>query len=217
MNNQILETIQSISGLALKNLMPELSLKETRKDYSRAIIDAYLNKTLGFNYKEYLGKRKLTLKTTPINKGGLTSVEPMRLCSINLINLAQQNWEESELHLALTGLLIVPLIVEAKNLGQPYRLVGDPLIWTPNKMEIELIHDDWLLYKQHACMGAIPPKRGIATTQLTYPTEASTKFIHMKPHSVKGKFEYDAFGNEVRKMAFYLNPSRLRNILLNNI
>jgi DNA mismatch repair endonuclease MutH len=217
MNNQIIETIQGISGLALKDLAPELSLKETRKDYSRAIIDAYLNKTLSFNYKEYLFQLKLTLKTTPINKGGLTSLEPMRLCSLNLINLAQETWEESSLHIALSGLLIVPLIVEAKNLGQPYRLIGNPLIWVPDKVEAELIHEDWLMYKKYACMGAIPSKRGVTTLQLTYPPESATKFIHMKPHSVKGKFELDAFGNEVRKMAFYLNPSRLRSILLNKI
>jgi DNA mismatch repair protein MutH len=214
MNNLILQTLKNISGVSLKNLAPDLPLKESRKDYSRAIIDSYLNRNLGFDYKEYLAERNLTLKTTPINKGGLTSVEPMRLCSLNLVNLVNESWGDSDLYSVLRGLLIVPLLVEAKNLGQSYRLIGKPLIWIPNGDDLNLIHHDWLLYKNLACKGAVPSKRGISTAQLTYPSESSTKYIHMKPHSTKGKFELDAFGNEVRKMAFYLNSSRLRNILL---
>jgi DNA mismatch repair endonuclease MutH len=218
MNNKILETLNSIEGVLLKNLMPlSDSLNTKSKNYSRTLIDNYLINKLGSDHNEYLKNKGLSLKTTPINKGGLTSVEPLRLCSFNLKNLVNESWETSTLLNSLTGFLILPLIVEAKNLGQPYRRVGTPIIWAPNSVELGLIKSDWELYRSFALKGAVPGKRGVITTQLTYPTEKNTNFIHMKPHSVKGKFELDAFGNEVRKMAFYLNSSKLRSVLLSQL
>lgn len=218
MNNKILETLNSLEGTLLKNLMPDSdSLNTKSKSYSRTLIDNYLKTKLGNDHSEYLKNLNLTLKTTPINKGGLTSIEPLRLCSFNLKSLVNESWETSNLIKSLTGILILPLIVEAKNLGQPYRRLGSPIIWRPNSDESDLIKSDWELYKSFALRGAIPGKRGVKTNQLTYPTEKNTNFIHMKPHSVKGKFELDAFGNEVRKMAFYLNTSKLRSILLKQL
>lgn len=215
MNNKILETLNSVEGALLKNLIPNSDLLNTKsKNYSRALIENFLTQVLGVNPNDYLKIKGLTLKTTPINKGGLTAVEPLRLCSFNLKNLVSESWETSTLFNALTGILILPLIVEAKNLGQAYRRVGTPIIWKPNHIELDFIKHDWELYRSFALKGAVPGKRGIYTTQLTYPTEKNTKYIHMKPHSVKGKFELDAFGNKVRKMAFYLNSSKLRSLLL---
>lgn len=214
MNNIVIQTLAASEGKLLKDLVPDASFSSKKKDYSRAIIDFYLNKNLGFEYKEYLGKLGLTLKTTPINKGSLSSVEPLRLCSINLINFVNETWNQSALHSSLRGLLILPFIVEARNLGQPYRRVGRPIIWIPSDDEIKAIYEDWSIYKDYALRGAVPAKRGEVAAKLTFPTESVMKFIHMKPHSVKNKFELDSFGNQVRRMAFYLNPSRLRTLLL---
>ncbi len=214
MNNIVIQTLAALEGELLKDLVPEVGFSPKKKDYSRAIIDLYLNNSLGFDYKAYLTELGLTLKTTPITKGSLTSVEPLRICSINLVNFVNEEWLDSSLYRALKGFLILPFIVEAKNLGQPYRRVGRPIIWIPSDDEIKSVHSDWLTYKEYALRGAVPAKRGCTDDKLTFPTEAVMKFIHMKPHSVKDKFELDSFGNQVRKMAFYLNPPRLRTLLL---
>lgn len=216
MSNKVIKLISEAYGTELRELIPGIELNPKRKDYSRAIIDTYLNNNLQSDYRDYLNDLGLVMKTTPINKGGLTSVEPLRLCSINLSNFVKENWNECELKNLMSGLLIVPLLVSAKNLGQPYRLIGKPLIWIPSEDEVELFKEDWLNYQNHALMGAIPKQRGIRTDLLTFPTESKTNFIHLKPHSVKGKFELDSFGNQVRRMAFYMNPSRLRSVLLCN-
>jgi DNA mismatch repair protein MutH len=143
MNNSILEALKLLEGVLLKNLIPDSDLLNTKsKNYSRTLIDNYLTNKLGCDHNEYLKNKGLSLKTTPINKGGLTAIEPLRLCSFNLKNLVNESWETSNLLKSLTGILIVPLIVEAKNLGQPYRRMGTPIIWTPDSVELDLIKSE---------------------------------------------------------------------------
>lgn len=215
MNNNILNILKNLEGQYLKDIDINNSISLKRKDYSRAVINAYLESSLTINPDDYLKKIGLTLKTTPINHGSLISVEPLRLCSLRLKGFITENWEDCELNAVLNGMLILPLVVEAKNLGQAYRKVGRVFVWIPNQNEVDEIRTEWLWFQEFAKQGAVPKKRGVKSNSLTFPTEATSRYIHMKPHSVKGKFETDAFGNQVRKMAFYLNPSYLRNLILN--
>jgi DNA mismatch repair protein MutH len=217
LNNTIIDILKSLEGQYLNSIDVNDSISSKRKDYSRAVIDLYLNNKHGNSPKEYLSKVGLVLKTTPISHGSLMSVEPLRLCSLSLRNFIKESWDETELNSVLKGMIILPLIVEAKNLGQSYRKVGKTFIWIPDSNEKEEIKNEWLWYQSYALKGAVPNKRGERSTKLTFPTEAASKFIHMKPHSSKGKFESDAFGNQVRRMAFYLNPSYLRSLLLRNL
>ena len=216
MNNIIIDILRTLEGKYLGSIDDNKSVSLSRKDYSRAVLDAYIENKTGLKTKEYLEKSGLTLKTTPVSYGSLISVEPLRLCSLNLKRFVSELWDESELKSVLSGMIILPLIVEAKNLGQSYRKVGEAFIWIPTENEINEIENEWLWFQEFALKGAIPNKRGANYSNfLTFPTEAKSKFIHMKPHSTKGKFELDAFGNQVRKMAFYLNPPYLRNLILN--
>lgn len=217
MNNNIINILKNLEARYLKDIDINDSISLKRKDYSRAVINAHLEASLKINPDDYLKKVGLTLKTTPISHGSLISVEPLRLCSLRLKNFTTEAWEDCELNTVLKGILILPLIVEAKNLGQAYRKVGSVFMWIPSEDEVDEIRKEWLWFQEFAKKGAIPKKRGVISNGLTFPTEATSKYIHMKPHSVKGKFETDAFGNQVRKMAFYLNPPYLRNLILNTV
>jgi DNA mismatch repair protein MutH len=216
MNTNILNLLSSIRNHFVKDLDPTESISTKRKDYSRAVIDFYLEKKLGLNPINHLRDMGVSLRTTPVQKGGLVSIEPLRLASVSLINLSAETWETSSLNNLLKTLIILPLVVEAKNLGQPYRKIGNVFTWTPNKVEIEGIKSEWEIFKRLTLEGASPNMRGRKSNPLSYPAESDTQYIHMKPHSIKGKFELDLYGNQVRKMAFYLNTSYLRKLVLAN-
>lgn len=217
LDNNIITILNKLEGQYIHSIEAAHNISLKRKDYSRAVIDLYLNKRLGCNLKDYLTGVGLVFKTTPISHGSLLSVERLRLSSLHLKSFVNESWENSELSAVLSGIIILPLVVDAKNLGQGYRKVGKAFIWKPGKSLVDEIKTEWLWYQSYALKGAIPNKRGGNLNQLTFPTETNSKFIHMRPHSVKGKFEVDAFGNEVRKMAFYLNPAFLRTLLLKNL
>lgn len=214
MFKELLHLFDGVQGQYLSSIDSEGAISSKRKDYSRAVIDRYLGQKLGQDPAKYFEGIGLGFKTTPIHVGNLISVEPLRLASLNLLKLVEESWVKTELSKVLQGILILPLNVEAKNLGQSYRRVSKPLVWIPSDQEIAGIRDEWYMFQNLAQRGAVPNIRGVSSTRLTYPTEAMTKFIHMKPHSTKGKFEQDAFGNQVRKMAFYLNTAKLRELIL---
>ena len=216
MNSSILEVLSNIHNKYIKDLNSIEIFSIKRKNYSRVVIDAYLKSKLGLNLSQHLKSVGLSLKTCPVSKGGLTPIEPLRLASLSLASLVNESWEDTELCKALSGIIILPLIVEAKNLGQPFRIVGKAFIWVPSPIEIDGLKSDWVIFKTLAQKGALPKLRGGKNDSLSFPSEVGTKFIHMKPHSVKGKFELDSYGREVRKMAFYLNSAHLRKLILSH-
>ena len=107
-------------------------------------------------------------------------------------------------------------MVSDRDLGQPYRVIGKSFIWNKSIEDENNIQSEWSQFNTLANKGAIPNVRGQVNNHLNFPSANDTNFIHMRPHSTKGKFELDKFGNSVRKMAFFLNPGYVRKLIMKN-
>ena len=221
MIEQILKSLIELEGKKIKDLPGANNFSLKNKSYSRLVLDNYLstiinqNKQKQFNVNRLIEENNFVMRTVPISFASLNPLESSRISSISLINLADENWEYSEVYKYLKGVLFIPFLIKDRHLGQPYREFGKAFIWKASIEEIQQCKLDWLLFKKATKLGSIPNRREKIKSK-KFPTEADTKFIHMRPHSTKGKFELDKFGNQVRRMAFMLNKGFLRNIIVKN-
>lgn len=220
MSNLILEALLAIENKKLMDFPGAITISKKNKSYSRSVIDQYLTKYLTEttgekNLKQYLSEHKIILRTVPISSG-LVPLESLRLVDCKLIELVDEIWESSILKKNLNKIIIIPLFVSDRNLGQFYRVIGKSFIWNISKEDQKNIQSEWSQFNTLANKGAIPNVRGQINKHLNFPSAKDTKFIHMRPHSTKGKFELDKFGNSVRKMAFFLNPGYLRKLIIQN-
>ena len=220
MSKLILEALLAIENQKLMDFPGAYMVSKKNKSYSRSVIDQYLTKYLIENtaekyLKQHLLDHKTTLRTVPISSG-LIPLESLRLVDCKLIELVDETWESSILKKKLHKIIIIPLLVSDRNLGQPYRLIGKSFIWNISIEDQNNIQSEWSQFNALANKGAIPNVRGQVNNHLNFPSANDTNFIHMRPHSTKGKFELDKFGNSVRKMAFFLNPGYVRKLIMKN-
>ena len=221
MIEQILKSLIDLEGKKIKDLPGANNFSLKNKSYSRVVLDNYLSTVINQNKQKKISvnrlieENNLIMRTVPISFASLNPLESTRISTISLINLADENWEDSEVYKYLKGVLFLPFLIKDRHLGQPYREFGKAFIWSPLSEEIEQCRLDWLLFKNAAEKGLIPNSLEKINSE-KFPTEADTKFIHMRPHSTKGKYELDKFGNKVRRMAFMLNKGFLRSIIVKN-
>ena len=211
----LIQWLLEIEHTKLKDLPNALNLSSKNKSFSRIVIEKYLNEKLApSNLQEIQNNKNFITRTVAISKS-YVPLDTIRLVDSPLIQLADEKWESSILNNNLNRILIIPFLVLDRNLGQPYRTVGKSFIWEVNDIERKGIEDEWYLFKNLSQKGVTPntlQKRG----DQTFLTEKNTQYIHMRPHSTKGKYELDKFGNNIRKMAFFLNKGYLRKLLMIN-
>jgi len=221
MINKIINILSDLEGKKIKDISGAGNFSLNNKSYSRAVLNNYLSISINQNKKNIINVNKifeennLVMRTVPISFASGNPLESTRIATISLINLVNMYWDTSEVNIFLNGVLFLPFLIKDRNLGQPYREFGKAFIWNASVEEIEKCKSEWILFKNAAETGLTPNSREKISYR-TFPTEADTKFIHMRPHSTKGKFELDKFGNKVRKMAFMLNKGYLRKIVLEN-
>ncbi|MCW5589422.1 MAG: DNA mismatch repair endonuclease MutH [Legionellales bacterium] len=83
----------------------------------------------------------IELKTLPIDRHGRV-LESTYVCVVQLTELSQITWETSYVRAKLARVLWVPILAE-RCIPLAERIVGMPLLWSPNRAEEQLLKTDW--------------------------------------------------------------------------
>lgn len=146
-----------------------------------------------------------------------TPFEAVSFPTVDLVELAAQRWEESDLAGQLHRLLFVPTYSPDKETPPMDRRLGRAFFWSPSLQELSVIEREWTMFRDEVAAGAAVYQVGPDGRRRNSLTPASeTEIIHMRPHGRNARDEYqDPLGNMVTKQCFWLNKTfigdRVRN------
>lgn len=83
----------------------------------------------------------IEMKTTPVDNGGKPR-ETTFVCTAPLDEMGGQRWEESRVREKLARVLWIPVQADPA-VEMPLRLVGMPLLWSPDPAQEEALRRDW--------------------------------------------------------------------------
>jgi DNA mismatch repair endonuclease MutH len=145
----------------------------------------------------------IQVKTTRLNPD-LMPYESMSFPAIRFNELAEEEWEDSDLQQQLAGLYIVPLIGE--NRGTPFAQcrLGRPFLWRPTDEQLRAIAEEWSRFRDAVAASAMK----------NLPTASKTEYIHMRPHG-RDSSDTDELPNGTRwpKQSFWLNKDFVEDLV----
>jgi DNA mismatch repair protein MutH len=133
-------TLASIAGEHLFAVPPDLRRK---KGWIGQLIEAALGATAGSRAEPDFPHLGIELKTLPVDETGRV-LQSTFVCTAPLDGSMARTWEASWVRKKLARVLWVPIVGE----GAPgARLVGTPLLWSPDQEEEASLRADW---QEHA-------------------------------------------------------------------
>jgi DNA mismatch repair endonuclease MutH len=145
----------------------------------------------------------LELKTIPL---GLNAYpyEAMSFPAFDPVELAEEEWEDSELCGRLQNMLMTPVFRARRDDDQMGQRVCKPFRWTPDRKQTNGIRAEWERYRDLFASGQI----------YDLPTSRETQFIHVRPH---GRDRSDIVvvpgGRTIVRQSFWLNPTFVQELV----
>lgn len=137
------------------------------------------------------------VKTTPISPSG-KPWESMSFPAFRYRELADEDWEDSDLLSRLNRLFIIPLVRDEEDTPFAEHRLGRPFFWSPTADELEEIEREWTLFRDEIRIGHADD----------LPKPKTTKYIHVRTKGRNSLDKDDApVVGLVPKKAFWLNAS----------
>jgi DNA mismatch repair protein MutH len=120
------------------------------------------------------------------------------------VELAEEEWEDSELCGRLQNMLMTPVFRARRDDDQMGQRVCKPFRWTPDRKQTNGIRAEWERYRDLFASGQI----------YDLPTSRETQFIHVRPH---GRDRSDIVvvpgGRTIVRQSFWLNPTFVQELV----
>lgn len=141
-----MERARSLSGQRLGDLARHHALElpsEMRraKGFAGTLLERCLGATAGSRALPDFETLGIELKTLPFDRAG-RPLESTFVCTIELTELADSEWEGSRVRKKLSRVLWVPILSE-RELPLGERVVGTPLLWSPTPEQEADLRWDW--------------------------------------------------------------------------
>lgn len=209
---ELFEEARRLAGKRLGTLAANLG-EEVPGTLRRAKgwVGRLLEECLGADGGNYAGpdfrRLKVELKTLPVDRVGHVK-ESTYLGKVDLLGKVE-SWEASRAREKLATVLWIPILVE-DGLAIADRVVGHPLLWSPNAEEEALLKADWEFH-----MDLI--RRGLVDTI----TGRDGEVLQIRPKAATARAltaTFDEEGNRVMTLprGFYLRPSFTQALLMKN-
>src|SRR5690606_14387983 len=135
-----------LSGKSLGELAELVGLKvpdEMRraKGFAGTLLERCLGATAGSRAQPDFEALGIELKTLPFDRAG-KPLESTFVCTIELSELGDSEWESSRVKKKLARVLWVPVLSE-RALPLAARVVGTPLLWSPSQEQEADLRWDW--------------------------------------------------------------------------
>lgn len=144
--SELLERARGLSGKSLGELAELVGLKvpdEMRraKGFAGTLLERCLGATAGSRAQPDFEALGIELKTLPFDRAG-KPLESTFVCTIELSELGDSEWESSRVKKKLARVLWVPVLSE-RALPLAARVVGTPLLWSPSQEQEADLRWDW--------------------------------------------------------------------------
>jgi DNA mismatch repair protein MutH len=152
------------------------------------------------------------VKVFTVDENHLPTEYGLKMPHVPLTELAQENWEDCSLIQNLHSVLLIPVRKAESLIGGEYL---HPMIWKPNRMELERISREWRLFRDSIRSGKA--KRYAIGSRNTndLPTKEQTDFLHMRPSARDGSItELDPLGNVCTRLTLWLNDTAVQGLFL---
>lgn len=147
----------------------------------------------------------IELKTLPVDRTGRPR-ETTYVCTVDLTEVDELDWETSRARQKLARVLFVPVLAEPE-IPLAARMVGTPILWSPNPQQERALRQDWM---QHMDVIA----RGLVDTI----TARDGQYLQIRPkaaHSGKLTWSADERGEAILTLprGFYLRAGFTAEIM----
>jgi DNA mismatch repair endonuclease MutH len=172
-------------------------------------VSAVIRGALGFRARRLppeLEALSLELKTIPLGPDA-RPYEAMSFPAFDPLELADEEWEDSDLNGRIQNMLLVPLFRERRKSNLTDQRVCRPFRWSPNERELDGIRSEW-----ERCRRLVRQHR---SNEL--PGEGETAYIHVRPH---GRDKTDRVpvpgGQLLPRSCFWLNRDFVQSLVTAN-
>lgn len=196
---------QTLGELAERSSLPVPPDLKRAKGWVGGLLESLLGASAGSRAQPDFPELGVELKTLPVDRRG-RPVESTFVCTIELSQIADVEWEESRLWHKLRRVLWVPVQGE-RGVPVAQRYVGHPLLWSPNPQQESTLRQDWEMLASLISQGRTSEITGHMGTAL-----------QMRPKAAKGSSRRRAFDDEgayydEQPKGFYLRPSFTHGLL----
>lgn len=185
-DEELLSRALSLAGFSLGELASIANWQVPKtlthaKGWAGQLIELFLGASAGSKQEQDFPHLGIELKTVPIDPRGLP-LETTYVCIAPLLNLNGVAWEQSNVRNKLQRVLWIP-IDGRREISPSARIVGTPMLWSPNTQEDALLQQDWEELTDMIVLGnveAISAKIGMA--------------MQIRPKAANGSVLTDAIG-----------------------
>lgn len=198
------KTLQQLSGII--EITVPLNQKQA-KGWIGEAMEMYLGATAATLPEPDFQKIGVELKTIPVTRHHRPK-ESTYVCTVQLTNLTDLNWENSTVKKKLNRVLWVPVEADS-SIPFPTRRIGNAFLWSPDPEQLVDLRTDWQEIMDM-----------ISTGELNIVTSDYGKVLQVRPKGMnskaltKARTETGEPGMTLPR-GFYLRSSFTRQILMN--
>ena len=142
----LLVRAEQLAGLSLRELAQSFDISvppNLRRDkgWVGQLLELALGASAGSKPEQDFPELGVELKTIPVDGRG-KPLETTFVSVAPLTNIGGLRWEDSNVRNKLSRVLWIPVLGE-RSLAPGDRIIGQPLLWSPNEQEERLLRQDW--------------------------------------------------------------------------
>lgn len=201
---ELMSRVERLAGESLGSIARGLGVEppadlRRAKGWVGSLFEDALGASAGSRAEPDFVELGIELKSLPVNRRG-RPVESTFVCTIELSEIADSEWEQSRLWKKLRRVLWVPVEGE-RHLPLAERRVGQALLWSPNAEQAAVLRADWEMLAALISHGR--------TSEITGHLGSA---VQIRPKAAKGSSRRRAFDDEgayydEQPKGFYLRPS----------
>lgn len=206
----LLERARHLAGLPLAELAGALaqpvpaSLRRD-KGWIGQLLELTLGASAGSKPEQDFPELGVELKTIPLDSAA-RPLETTFVCVAPLLDIAGLSWETSNVRNKLSRVLWIPVLGD-RDTPPGERLIGQPLLWTPNEEEEWLLRQDWEEIMELISLGRVQEI-----------TARHGQALQLRPKAANGRALTDAIGPDggyiqTRPRGFYLKTGFTKALL----
>lgn len=206
----LLDNAQALAGLSLGELAARLAQPvpaDLRRDkgWIGQLLELALGASAGSKPEQDFPELGVELKTLPIDERG-RPLETTFVCVAPLTDIAGLRWEDSNVRNKLSRVLWIPVLGN-RTQAPGERLLGPPLLWTPDEREAQLLRQDWEEIMELISLGRVQEI-----------TARHGQVLQLRPKAANGRALTDAIGPagqwiQTRPRGFYLKTTFTAGLL----
>ena len=204
---QLLGRLVMLVGRTARDIGDSHGIVPSKRSKQAAV--AVVREAVGLSAKRLptaLSSLGVEIKFFPVTPDG-TPREAMSFPSFDHRELAEEEWEDSDLLARVQNMVLVPFLREQKGQALLDQRLCKPIHWSPDRDVLRVIRLEWERYRDLVAAGSADD----------LPHESETQCIHVRTKGQNNRDRVQAPGGlVVTKKAFWFNREFLREIVLSS-